>query len=378
MPKSPPTPPLAPPRVDERAGLVLELAQLFALQRDHRRDDIHVFEELIGELYPRADTSERRAVAEALADHPELPPSVAAMIASDEPDVAGPILRRSTRLTTIDRVRAIGNGREEHRVALASRTDLEEATISALLIHGERATIEALAANPHLNLTPIQMDRLVDRVLQVGTGLQVLTDRKDIGPTRLIDMFFDLDRPARRRALLGFDVETAFRRIEKRGRRTPPSKPAGIESRLLDAAIGHQRPVYAALLAETLGIGKDLANRIISDPGGEPLVVALSAIGLDVADATSILVRADPSFGWSYDDIRDLARLYDVIGWRTAEAILERWAVRSPAAAQAQRQTQDAPGLQSDRRRIEQSRIDAAERRDADIRARNASGQRDL
>ena len=369
LPKSPPVTLHSRPD-DQRNGIVLELAQLFVLPAEHRRDDLHVFEELMGELYPAAGSEERRATAAILADRADLPARVAAMIAADEAEIAGPVLERCRSLATIDRIRLVGNGSEAHRMRLALRRDLEEAVIAALLIHGGPATIEALSANPDLTLTPQQMDRLLDRVLEVGAGLQMLTERQDIGPTRLIDIFFELDRPARRRALLGFDVETAFRRIEKRGRRTPPSKPEGLEAQLLDAAISRQPDVFAGLLIECLRLPADLAVRIVRDPGGEPLVIALSAIGLDAADATSILVRSDPAFGWTYDMIRDLARLYDAIGWRTAEAVLERWMSRASTRGRGGlRQTDAAEGVRREAMRIDLGRSGEVRQADPDRRS---------
>ncbi len=310
-------------------GLVLELAQLFALRTEHRRDDIHVFEELMGALYAGAVAAERRAAVALLADRPDLPPSIAVLMAFDEIGIAEPIVQRGRTLATIDRIRLVGNGSEDHRVAVASRDDLEEAVISALLLHGGGRTIEVLAANTMLRLTGAQTDRLVERVIEAGASVAAVTDRLDLGAARLIDIFFELDRPTRRRALLGFDAETAFRRIEKRGRRTPPAKLEMIESRLLDAAVAGDDETYAHLLASASGMDVELARRVIADPGGEPLVIALMAAGLDAADVTSILVRSNPAFGWTYPLIRDLVQLYDAIGWRMAEAVIERWSARS-------------------------------------------------
>eukprot|EP01037_Dinobryon_pediforme_P027174 gene27174-29977_t len=102
-----------------------------------------------------------------------------------------------------------------------------------------------------------------------------------------------------------------------------------IESRLLDAAVAGDDEGYAHLLASASGMDVELARRVIADPGGEPLVIALMAAGLDAADVTSILVRSNPAFGWTYPVIRDLVQLYDAIGWRMAEAVIERWSARS-------------------------------------------------
>ncbi|MDR3372913.1 MAG: hypothetical protein P4L98_04210, partial [Ancalomicrobiaceae bacterium] len=104
-------------------------------------------------------------------------------------------------------------------------------------------------------------------------------------------------------------------------------------------------------------IEEALARRIAQDRGGEPLIVALSAAGIDVSDVTSILVRFNPAFGWTYQMIRDLVRLYDEIGWRAAEAILDRWSARSGHRLSiAQRQLDDAQGVRGGERQPQTGR----------------------
>jgi hypothetical protein len=307
------------------SGIVLGLAELFVLPAEHRRSDLAMFEELMTSLFAGAPPCERAKATALLAGRADLPPAIAAIMASDEIEIARPILTSSPVLTTIDRIRVIGNRSEAHRQAIATRADLEDAVISALLVHGRAETIATLSANTALSLSPSQMDHLVDRVIEEGRGIETLSDTLDLGPARRIDLFFELTSDDRRRALLAFDAETAFRRIEKRGRRTPPSVQPGLQRQLIDAVFTGETAVFAGLLSEALGVDRTLGERIVRDSGGEALVVALLAAGLDPTDATSIFVRSDPAFGWTYHTIRDLVWLYERVGWRTAEAVLERW-----------------------------------------------------
>ncbi len=276
-------------------------------------------------LFADAPAVERTKAALLLAGRSDLPQSIAAMMGFDDIEVARPILRSSPALATIDRIRIIGNRGEAHRKSIAERSDLEDAVISALLVHGGAETIATLSANTSLMLSASQMDHLVDRVIQEGQTIETLSDSLDLGPARRIDLFFELSATDRRRALIAFDVETSFRRIEKRGRRTPPAVRPGLQRQLVDAVFAGETTRYAELLAEALRIEIAVSQRIVGDMGGEPLVVALLAAGLDATDATSILVRSDPALGWTYHRIRDLVWLYEKIGWRTAEAIVDRW-----------------------------------------------------
>lgn len=323
-----------------RDSLVVELASLFILPAEHRRTDLTAFEELMTSLFATAPAPERAKAAALLATRADLPASIAAMMANDEIDIARPILTSSPALETIDRIRVIGNRSEAHREALATRTDLEDSVISALLVHGGPDTIATLSANTRLTMSPGQIDQLVNRVIDEGRAIEDLSETLDLGPARRIDLFFELSAADRRRALIAYNAETSFRRIEKRSRRTPRIVRPGLQRALIDAVFAGENETYAGLLSEAIGVSQSLGLRIVRDQGGEPLVVALLAAGLDATDATSILVRSDPAFGWTYYTIRDLVHLYDVIGWRTAEAIVERWsAAGGKRLAIASRQT---------------------------------------
>lgn len=308
-----------------RKGLVLELAELFVLPRHHRRQDLAMFETLMLSLYSDAPLDERQRAAALLAGRKDLPSSVAALMASEEIVVASPVLTSSSTLATIDRIRIIANRGEAHRKLLAARTDLDEATISALLVHGGPETIEILGNNRSLELTPAQMNDLLARNTSDSRPMTNHGRMDNLGFGQSIDRFFELDREARRRVLAAFEAETAFRRIAKYGRRTPPTVTSDLSRRLIDAVFAGERDHYERLLSESLGIEADLTSRIVTDRGGEALVVALLALGIDASDATSIFVRSDPALGWTYQTIRHLVHLYSAIGWRTAEAVIARW-----------------------------------------------------
>lgn len=308
-----------------RKGLVLELAELFVLPRHHRRQDLAMFETLMLSLYSDAPLDERQRAAALLASRKDLPSSVAALMAAEEIAVAAPVLSACQTLATIDRIRIIANRSESHRKILAARSDLDEATISALLVHGGPETIEVLGTNQSLQLTSAQMNDLLARGTADSRPMTSHGRMVNQGFGQSIDRFFDLDRDARRRVLAAFEAETAFRRIGKYGRRTPPAMANGLSQRLIDAVFSGEREHYERLLGESLGVDNDLAGRIVADRGGEALVVALVALGIDASDATSIFVRSDPSLGWTYQTIRHLVQLYSLVGWRTAEAVIARW-----------------------------------------------------
>src|SRR5213596_3640348 len=66
----------------------------------------------------------RAALAEVFAGCADAPPTVVHALASDQPDVAAPILQRSPLLLDADLVEAVAGGESERQIAIASRAGL--------------------------------------------------------------------------------------------------------------------------------------------------------------------------------------------------------------------------------------------------------------
>ena len=66
----------------------------------------------------------RRALAEVFAGCEDAPPTVVHALASDQPDVAAPILQRSPLLLDSDLVEAVATGEPERQIAIATRAEL--------------------------------------------------------------------------------------------------------------------------------------------------------------------------------------------------------------------------------------------------------------
>jgi hypothetical protein len=75
------------------------------------------------------------------------------------------------------------------------------------------------------------------------------------------------------------------------------------------AAVARQPERFVALLAEALDCERELAQRIVDDASGEPLAVALAALGAANEVLVRILTSNDLLAGASYQRIRALARL---------------------------------------------------------------------
>jgi uncharacterized protein (DUF2336 family) len=125
----------------------------------------------------------RRALAEALAAHPDAPPAVVLPLAADQPEVAAPILARSPLLLDADLVDAAGEGDPAVQAAIASRRGLPRAVAAALAEVGSAEACLILIENPDAELVPFSLDRIVDRHGHLGAIRNAMLARDDLPAT---------------------------------------------------------------------------------------------------------------------------------------------------------------------------------------------------
>lgn len=183
----------------------------------------------------------------------------------------------------------------------------------------DEATRAAVAAR--LSAYPSAPREILER-LAIAPAAAATQAPADARPTRrdnLVEMFFAAKSDERRLILLNLDIvaETQARRP------SPPSSEA--VRRLENAALQRNPGEFARVLERTLGINRKLAERIVRDPGGEPIVVAARALGASAAVLHRILLLLNPAIGHSVERVYDLARLFDDLPLAASEEMLSIW-----------------------------------------------------
>jgi len=105
----------------------------------------------------------RRALAEVFASDGNAPPVIVQALASDQPDVALPVLERSPLLPEDDLVDLIATGQTGVQVAIASRVPLPRSLAAAIAEVAGPESCLALLENPDADIAPFSMDRIIDR-----------------------------------------------------------------------------------------------------------------------------------------------------------------------------------------------------------------------
>lgn len=186
----------------------------------------------------------------------------------------------------------------------------------------------------------------------------------------LIELFFAANSEERRLILTNLNATADM----------PAHRPARASDELIrrleQAALQRNTGEFGRMLERTLGIEWKLAERIVHDPSGEPVVVAARALGMTGAVLQRILLFLNPTVGQSVERVYDLARLYDDLTPTAAERMLAIWRQSSTGSQTAHApfywddERRDARSLstparyRSDRGRIEQpSRVRARDQR---------------
>ncbi len=150
----------------------------------------------------------------------------------------------------------------------------------------------------------------------------------------LSELFFTANAEERRLILLNLPYApiTPAEPIE-------PTAARSAIQRLEVAALNHRIEVFARELEQTLSISRELAHRMVTDPGGEPIVVAASALQMSAAVLQRILLCINPVISQSIQLVYDLALLHEDLKAASALRMIAIW--------QAAHRPDDKPGVDS-------------------------------
>lgn len=122
--------------------------------------------------------------------------------------------------------------------------------------------------------------------------------------------------------------------LKQAGRTDAKRRQRSIET-LEMAAFAADAENFTREVGDALLLPQQLAGEIVSDRGGEPLAIAMKALGMPGDVYQRVLLFLDPEAGASVMTVFRLARLYDRIGERAALIMLGVWRNASAAMTRA-------------------------------------------
>ncbi len=228
--------------------------------------------------------------------------------------------------------------------AVARRDDLDAELVGALADHDEIEVLLTLARNRRAAIDPRLYAALARRARQRVEGMldrrlaEALLDR---GPARLEQAALFLEADLSRRA----EILTAAQRAALAAPRPAvrPREASEAIARLERFALDADPERFAGALAATLECSLELAKRIAGDSSGEPLMVALAALGAPSDVTVRILTSRDLQDGADYRRVGALARLKDALSPAAAELVVAAM-IGEAARPRARRQPVLDPG----------------------------------
>jgi hypothetical protein len=286
--------------VDMRPTLVRVLTDLYVQKLTHTADEERHYTELALRLLDGVDAPTRAAVAARLAKHLAPPLRVIQYLVNDLPEIAAPLRGHAVLQPPAQPAAAV----------------LPAAVAPAVEVP---AAAEAPPEEEPIEHAPV-------------TDLRGTMDSTIAG--ELNDIFFTATEPERRLILLNLHVAAPLSPGQVAVLRDP-----GLGQRLEAAALGNHREDLVKQFAEALRIPREQARRIVRDDHGEPLVVAVKALGIPRDVVYRLLMFVNPAVGHSVERVHALAMLYDEMTAQAAEGMVAIWqALRSEARSVAKHQ----------------------------------------
>jgi hypothetical protein len=266
--------------VDMRPTLIRVLTDLYVQKLKHTPEEERHYTELALRLLDAVDAPTRAAVAARLAPHLSPPPRVVQYLVNDLPEIAAPL--------------------------------------RAHAVLRQPAQVD-LPAPPPAVVPPIAPEHDDDPVtVPAAADLSRPIDSAVAG--ELNELFFTATEDERRLILLNLHVVAPLSAGQVAISRDP-----AVGQRLEAAALGNYREDLAKQFAQALHIPREQARRITRDNLGEPVAVAVKALGIPRDAFHRILMFANPAVGHSVERVQALAALYDEMTLPAAEGMVAIW-----------------------------------------------------
>jgi uncharacterized protein (DUF2336 family) len=339
----------------ERRALMLQ--QITALFIDGAEgfgeDVVGLFDDVLSRLIEEIEIKARTELAYRLAPVGNAPVKVVRRLATDnEISVAGPVLRRSSRLNDADLIGIAQSKSQAHLLAISGRTGIAEPVTDVLVKRGDREVARNLARNRTAQLSDVSFTALVgqahaDIVLAEGVGL-----RPDIPPRLFRELLLKATDVVQQRLLASADAAT---QAEIRRVLAKVSDEVGSKSRPRDyeaaqhvvaelrqrGRLNEQQVVEFAKTSryeETVAsiellcrVPIDVVDRLMGGDRPDPILILCKAAGWGWPTARAVILSR-PHVAASSHALDNAFSNFERLSAATAQRVMRFWQARATAA----------------------------------------------
>lgn len=305
---------------------------------------------ILRRLVESTEREVRRAVAQRFADSNIIPIEAAFELASDDIEVAYPILRHSTVLRDLELIEIIRNRTFEHQLAISQRESLSAEVTGALVETGRQKVILNLLRNTGAKFQRHTLERLVEDSQTVEDLREPLVYRSELSEDLGKRMFVWVSAALRQHIISRYEIDEdeADRLLadSHSGSLIPTFEPNANTSAkevaeileesgsitpdiLFNSLQSGEIKLFSAMLREATGLRPMLSDRIIFEPGGEGLAIVFKAMNCSSEMFEKIFVATRRARSIAEGTIRrekmKLRRFYGSITPDAADRVMANW-----------------------------------------------------
>ena len=318
--------------------------------------------DILLQVVDKVEVELRIEVAERVSRVAESPPALLRMLLIDEPVVAEKVILGAEVIPEALLIEAARKGTTVHRTMIARRTDISTAVADAVLEFDELDVFKQILRRDDCLLSPDAINKLVAMSATRSELQGPLLRRAELEPAHGFMMFWWVDAERRRRIFARFAMDRGviqdaladlYPRVFRSGEPDPFVKeililaerrhrPRGVNGepvsmdvvkRTMKAARKYPAQEIIDAVGMVAGVSRELAARILRDPGGEAFAVICKALGIPRNDFYAFfevkeheedaMIKAEDAAAAAHADY--LLGVFDSMARDFARAILRYW-----------------------------------------------------
>ena len=338
-----------------RAMMVRKLSDIVVLPTGQiSTNERSLVADILLQIVDKVEPAIRKDLAKRVSRLSDCPPALIRALVLDDADIAQEILEHAETVPEPLLIETAHHGQTVHRTLIAGRKDLTSSVADAVLNYGEIDVIKRVLRCQDLTLSPVAVNRLVAQIATMPDLAPLLLRRPELEPAHGYTMFWWLDKERRRRILARFSLDRRLiqdaledlypqvfrsenpdelvkeilllseRRHRPRGVDGEPVS-AGIIIKTLASACRNVSPEIIEAVSMIAGVSRELASRVLRDPGGEPMAIMCKSLGMARDDFYEIQLVPDEDKEAGQEKADYLLGIFDSLARDCCRAILRYW-----------------------------------------------------
>ncbi len=342
--------------VTPRAQMVRKLADVVVLPTGRiSSNERALVADILLQVVDKVEKNLRIELAGRVSRVAECPPALMRMLLLDEPEVSEKILTEADTISNALLIEAAQSGEHAHRLMIAQRKDLSTTVADVVIERGENDVCKAVLKREECVLSPNAINLLVARSSTNKELQPLLLRRRELEPAHGFVMFWWAPAELRKRILARFALDRGiiqdalsdlYPKVFRSGGDPDPlvqdililserrHRPRGADGepvsmnviiRTFAAAQKHPAQELIEAIGLIAGVSRELAARILRDPGKEPFAVMCKSLGMPRDDFFSLFETDNQEDIDGAEQAEYLLAIFDSMARDFSRAVLRYW-----------------------------------------------------